>query len=148
MWSLSSFGVGVFTGFLFGFPRTVRQAEHRFPAGHLGRSTEAAAPGNSEAPQGIDIGTSANTNLEQISDWLTKIIVGVTLVQFRDIAAYFRGCAEQFATGLVGGGSADNVAFSRAAIVYFGVVSFSVAFSPDTAAPSPVSSGYQTFSPW
>ncbi|WP_293907015.1 hypothetical protein [Phenylobacterium sp.] len=52
-------------GFLFGVPR-LRAA----------------------APQAPTAGTSfaPNTNLEQISDWLTKIIVGATLVQLRPLA--------------------------------------------------------------
>ena len=34
-----------------------------------------------------DGGYVPNTNLEQVSDWLTKIIIGATLVQAEDIAA-------------------------------------------------------------
>jgi hypothetical protein len=51
--------VGGLLGFLFGIPRTVQ-------------GTGASTSG----PQ-----YDANTNLEQVSDWLTKILVGVGLVQ-------------------------------------------------------------------
>lgn len=40
------------------------------------------------ALQGKDGETSANTNLEQISDWLTKILVGVSLTQLTAAPAY------------------------------------------------------------
>jgi len=50
---------GGLVGFLFGIPRTVQTA---------------AAAGDQPQYQG-------NTNLEQVSDWLTKILVGVGLVQ-------------------------------------------------------------------
>jgi hypothetical protein len=52
-------------GFLFGVPRL-----------------RAATPQNPSATSSF----VPNTNLEQISDWLTKIIVGATLVQLRPLA--------------------------------------------------------------
>jgi hypothetical protein len=54
-------------GFLFGVPRLRASA-----------AVAATAPTTS--------GLAPNTNLEQISDWLTKIIVGATLVQLRPLA--------------------------------------------------------------
>jgi hypothetical protein len=63
---------GSFVGFLFGVPR----------AGHsiTQESTETL---RSEPPY------LPNTNLEQISDWLTKIIVGVGLVEIRAVVGWF-----------------------------------------------------------
>lgn len=55
----ASFLAGGLVGFLFGIPRAVQ---------------------GSTAPSGATQ-YQANTNLEQVSDWLTKIIVGVGLVQ-------------------------------------------------------------------
>jgi hypothetical protein len=60
MIAFSSAIVGAFIGFIFGIPRT--------PA--------------SKDPDNI----AANTNLEEISDWITKIIVGVSLVQLNQIS--------------------------------------------------------------
>ena len=54
---------GGFIGFLFGVPRK--------------RLNEQESSGSRYTP---------NTNLEQISDWLTKIIVGISLVQAKEIA--------------------------------------------------------------
>ena len=35
-----------------------------------------------------------NTNLEEVSDWLTKIIIGVTLTQLTKIPGYLQGMAD------------------------------------------------------
>jgi hypothetical protein len=59
--------IGEFTGFLFGIPRTIQSAN--------------ADAAGARADQSMGV----NTNLEQISDWLTKIIVGVGLVELTKI---------------------------------------------------------------
>jgi hypothetical protein len=59
---------GAFLGFLFAIPRAQQQVEQID-----GRPVVAQA--NGQGPLRI------NTNLEQVSDWLTKIIVGVTLIE-------------------------------------------------------------------
>ena len=58
---------GALLGFLFGIPRSLQ--------------ADRATGGAGSAPLG------QNTNLEQISDWLTKILVGVGLVQLGSIGA-------------------------------------------------------------
>jgi len=60
---------GALVGFIFGVPRVLASDQPR---------VRGSAPG-SIAPIG------ANTNLEQISDWLTKILVGIGLTQFGPI---------------------------------------------------------------
>ena len=67
----SSFLIGGLVGFLFGIPRAVQ---------------------GSTAPTGA-AQYQANTNLEQVSDWLTKIIVGVSLVEIGRIigCSFLRG---------------------------------------------------------
>ncbi|HEY6438023.1 MAG TPA: hypothetical protein VIY47_15640, partial [Ignavibacteriaceae bacterium] len=74
MIAFSSAIVGAFIGFIFGIPRT--------PA--------------SKDPDNI----AANTNLEEISDWITKIIVGVSLVQLSQISAGIIELGHTFAVGL------------------------------------------------
>jgi hypothetical protein len=62
-------------------------------------------------------GQCVNSNLELISDWLTKILVGVGLTQFRSIPTELRKLAI-FAAG--GSGSSDqNHAFALFVILYF-----------------------------
>jgi hypothetical protein len=67
--------VGALLGFLFGIPRPLSGAETA-PAG-AGGTAAPAATGNTQAGKTWAL----STNLTQISDWLTKIIVGVGLVE-------------------------------------------------------------------
>jgi hypothetical protein len=82
---LSTFGSGLFMagaatlvgsilGFLFGVPRkSVKLRDGSEPnSSHTSRSLY-----------------QPNTNLEQISDWLTKIIIGIGLVEIKNIIAFF-----------------------------------------------------------
>jgi hypothetical protein len=62
--------VGGFAGFLFGVPRSLS-------------STSAALA--TQATSGQSARVMANTNLEQISDWLTKVLVGVGLTQLQSL---------------------------------------------------------------
>ncbi len=61
-----SFGIGGLLGFLFGLPK---------PAGSTEEAETAARTG----------ALSPNSNLVQISDWFTKILIGATLVQFKEL---------------------------------------------------------------
>lgn len=65
--------LGALLGFLFGIPRTLQDTAERQAAS--GDTTP--SPSRDAAAQ-----YGVNTNLEQISDWLTKILVGVGLTQF------------------------------------------------------------------
>ena len=77
----SASAVGVLTGFLFGIPRT------------------APAPSNQSVPAGAGQASfGVNTNLEQISDWLTKIIVGVGLVQLTILPEHLMSMVEYLST--------------------------------------------------
>ncbi|MEV4139396.1 hypothetical protein AB0J72_45450 [Dactylosporangium sp. NPDC049742] len=91
---------GALLGFLFGIPRVL-----------------ARDPGaDGEAPLGA---YAPNTNLEQISDWLTKIIIGVGLVEFgRILRAAGRGL--DVVAPELGGGKA----FSAGLVIYFVVYGF------------------------
>lgn len=60
--------------------------------------------------------TAVNTNLEQISDWLTKIIVGVTLVESKEVLDHLSNAAHMMA-GSIGGENSVSLAF--AILVYF-----------------------------
>jgi len=67
----ASFVLGFLIGFLFGVPRTVE-------------SNDPTLTKNSQTR------VHANTNLEQISDWLTKILVGVGLTQIMPILSFLK----------------------------------------------------------
>jgi CheY-like chemotaxis protein len=96
-----AFVAGGLLGFLFGIPRSLARPE-----------------GEDEAA-----GTySPNTNLEQISDWLTKILVGVGLVQFTTLAGHARELVEFLGPAL--GGDPLGETFAAAILVVFGVSGF------------------------
>jgi hypothetical protein len=89
---------GLLVGFVFGVPRALSQP---------------AEPARERY--------GANTNLEQISDWLTKILVGVGLTQFRAIGEaagrLFGNVAPLF-------GSRGDAPFAGALIVLFATLGF------------------------
>ena len=112
---------GSMVGFLFGIPRgrpstDIEHARSPLSAG----SGPQAVPGADTVRREVDI--RSNTNLEDISDWLTKILVGVGLTQ---LGAIGHGLS-QLATGLAPalGGVASSEAYALALVVTFVVVGF------------------------
>lgn len=94
----SLLAVGYLVGLLFAVPKSVAVAQ---PVG-----TEASrAP---EDARTLRSPISVNTNFEQISDWLTKIIVGVGLVQARPIYEAGAVAAGQVGAALQCGGEAGG----------------------------------------
>ncbi|MEO1528601.1 MAG: hypothetical protein AAFX06_24540 [Planctomycetota bacterium] len=77
----AAFGFGGLLGFLFGIPKSNGNTP-RPPAGN--------PPGEGDQVTGIEPsgGFRGNTNLEEVSDWLTKIVIGVSLVQIKEIVRY------------------------------------------------------------
>jgi hypothetical protein len=71
-------------------------------------------PQNSRGPS-----TAVNTNLEQISDWLTKIIVGVSLVNSEKIGTALVTASKEMARSF-GGEPASSLALAM--LTYFGVI--------------------------
>src|SRR5262245_24939954 len=67
LWSLACLVSGAFIGFLFGIPRVLEEA----------RKTEENQRNKRQENKSAAYRVQVNTNLEQVSDWLTKIIVGV-----------------------------------------------------------------------
>jgi hypothetical protein len=90
---------GGLLGFLFGVPRATSAAN-----GDKGRRYR------------------ANTNLEEISDWLTKILVGVGLIQLGRLGNLGGSLLHGIAPAL--GGTATSVPFGGALLCYFAVLGF------------------------
>jgi hypothetical protein len=63
-----------------------------------------------------------NTNLEQISDWLTKIIVGIGLVQIGHIIPALSKFAESMKAPL--GGLPSSAAFGLAVVIGYTLLGF------------------------
>jgi hypothetical protein len=86
---------GVLMGILFGLPRKLQQ-EREFKS-YQYRGTQKRT---SKAE--LHIPYESNSNLEVISDWLTKIIVGVSLIEFRNIATFVDTVSSHAAVALGG----------------------------------------------
>jgi hypothetical protein len=101
-------GVGALAGFIFGIPRTPD------PASRAAVATVASQAGPAEKSHAL---LAANTNLERISDWLTTLLIGATLVQFKSIVTWITGLGSAFI-------KIDNSTIIPAVIIYFFVLSF------------------------
>jgi hypothetical protein len=87
----SYMALGWAIGFLFGVPRAAATSAH------------------------------VNTNLEQISDWLTKILVGVGLTQLQQIPRALRELAGYISKDF---GNSGNDVFSLSMVLYFSTIGF------------------------
>jgi hypothetical protein len=91
---------GAMVGFVFGIPKTLQASEGS--------------------------GYGANTNLEQISDWLTKIMVGVGLTQIAKLPDALKEYAAFVAPGL--GGIPASEPYSVAVLLFYIVCGFLVGY--------------------
>ena len=112
MIGVSAFAVGGLVGFVFGIPRSLQEplATPSTPA------PDPAEPGAEVASQRARY--AGNTSLEQISDWLTKILVGVGLTQLANIPSALSSLGETFAPAL--GGFAASPVVGPLEVVFFG----------------------------
>src|SRR5262245_15675629 len=83
--------VGALFGFLFGLPRSIDDIEPldadavKPGAGAEASVEQAAAPAKAAEASAFRRSARSNNNLLEISDWLTKVIVGAGLVGLKDI---------------------------------------------------------------
>lgn len=88
--------IGGLLGFLFGIPRTLS--------------------GNDDSKPVAGISYRINTNLEQISDWLTKILVGVGLTEMKNIPDFLLQISTHLAKTFPG--DIDRTGFLVSVIIY------------------------------
>ena len=114
LWSLGFCVSGMLLGFLFGIPRTLpsgtvnmappdeRAAGKGRPADEPPAAGTDVAAGN--ASNTLFLGTPTpmeiNSNLVEVSDWLTKIIVGVGLIELKSLPGSARSMAAFIAPSL------------------------------------------------
>jgi hypothetical protein len=101
---------GGLLGFLFAIPRAL-------PAKREVAPTSEAQPNTGDTPQ-----YEVNTNLEEISDWLTKILVGVGLTELRNVPEAMESVAKRL--GPVLGGAPSSGAFAETLLLYFAICGF------------------------
>jgi hypothetical protein len=104
MWAFACLVLGAVVGFLFGIPRAIQQDD------------------SNPADQQRGYRQKVNTNLEQISDWLTKIIVGVGLVELRRVPELLNRASEFVSKGI--GGTPEAQVLAASIIIFFVVLGF------------------------
>lgn len=117
LWALACLAAGDMLGFLFGIPRVLQQDEAKPPA-----SQPADAKAAASANQETSYRQQVNTNLEQISDWLTKIIVGIGLIELRRLPDAVNRLSLFVSKSL--GASPEGQGLAAAIIIYFTVLGF------------------------
>lgn len=105
--SAGAAAVGGLLGFLFGIPRSMQKGE----------------PGPDNTNSHGD-----NTNLEQISDWLTKIIVGVSLIQWNNIQKAFATMMSYLAAGYDDGSRLVAYPFMTGLVLFFAIEGFIIIY--------------------
>lgn len=140
--ALASLAGGGVLGFLFAIPKVLQDGQptpvipnptNPQPASPqpalnnlnlpAGASATVAAPSRPALRVGI------NTSLEQISDWLTKIIVGLGLVELRNFPYYLRHATDFVARGLSAPTGKASLVYeartlSAAVLVFFTLLGF------------------------
>ncbi len=110
---------GCLLGFLFGIPRML--ATEGAP---VGTTTTGAGAASAEAERSSIY--RSNTNLEQISDWLTKILVGVGLVELSKLSHATKRLVDFLAPAL--GDASSSPAFALSLLTFYGVTGFLIAY--------------------
>lgn len=101
---ISSFIIGAGIGFLFGVPK---------------KNDQKKEDNNKYKP---------NTNLEQVSDWLTKILIGIGLTQLNNIITKLHAVSKEIASGLTAISNESETIFVASTIIYFLVTGFLIGY--------------------
>jgi hypothetical protein len=124
IWALALLASGTGIGFLFGIPK-VLQGSPAPAAPALPASSPGTAPRPGSPPSTSQVISTyrqrVNTNLEEISDWLTKIIVGVTLIQLRTVPDHLWRLAGVISSSL---GTGVPQGFGIALVLFFATSGF------------------------
>ncbi len=132
LWGLAWTGVGALLGFLFGIPRVLQGTLSATPTPPAGAAPAGAPAASSPASPAATVSQylqRVNTNLEQVSDWLTKILLGVGLVEFKALPQLVKSAAGYMATGMgaldaSGQPSTSAQTLASAVLIYFSVLGF------------------------
>ena len=117
LWELALLAGGAAIGFLFGIPKVLQSARER----------DAAPPGPpGSRASGYQL--RVNTNLEEISDWLTKIIVGLGLIQLKEMPHFARVLSAQIAASFGPGAADEQRSVALAIVVLFPAMGFIFGF--------------------
>ncbi|SFW89388.1 hypothetical protein [Chitinophaga sancti] len=113
MWILGVCLSGIAIGFLFGIPKILQ----------ANKSKEAEGNVENRETNG-EYQLQVNTNLTEISDWLTKIIVGLGLVNLSKLPPYIYSVATLLADGVCFKEMGTALAFAYGLLICFSVSGF------------------------
>jgi hypothetical protein len=117
LWAMACFVSGGTLGFLFGVPKVLQQGGRVSPG-----DPKSSTATQDQAPR---YRQEVNTNLTEISDWLTKMIVGVGLVNLKEIPQFVRKVAFVLASSMAkSDADRDFVPYAVGVIVFFSVLGF------------------------
>ena len=109
LWAFACASVGAAFGFLFGIPKILQSG-----------TTTSDAKGDQKS----DYRQQVNTNLTEISDWLTKIIVGLGLINLSSIPVRLNNAAMALSGSVNPVDPNSHKAFALALIVCYLIVGF------------------------
>lgn len=127
----ASFLVGALLGFLFGIPGTLQSNATPAPAAPAAAGAGAETAEDDEPAPAARVREPAyrsNTSLEQISDWLTKILVGLSLTQWDELRDGFQKMVEYAAPAF--GPSQFREVFVGGTIVLAAICGFFASYLP------------------
>lgn len=122
LWGLACLGSGSVVGFLFGIPRAAPQDKTRFTSSSTG-ATDNIYP-EEHSPYRM----RPNTNLEEVSDWLTKIIVGLGLVHLQDFENMLYRTAKNAASAMSSNTDPPVTSLATAMIVSLVIEGFFIGY--------------------
>jgi hypothetical protein len=132
--ALSAGASGLLLGLLFGVPRQVSSGAIRQNQSTLDVSCGTTGTVNGQLSSG-QLQTRANrfatsTNLAEVSDWLTKLLLGAGLVSLTKIGQPLGHLIDSVASGLtVGSGTSGSAKVVAGAIIFgYGAVGFLVGY--------------------
>lgn len=118
MCALSSMSIGTVVGFLFGVPKTLQNRNN-------GQEDENEKQNNPSKKSLFS--KRPNTNLEEVSDWLTKIIVGVSLIEFQNITSALDKAAVSIAKSM-GANPGEHEPYIMALLIFYLMFGFLVGY--------------------
>ncbi len=125
--SLACLFIGGFAGFLFGIPKVLQGNINNIPVSST--SAPIISPGTNRQELNELGALRVNTNLEEISDWLTKIIVGLGLINLKEIPILLRGTSILIAESItIKGSPLKNVVFANSLILFFPILGFLIGY--------------------
>lgn len=124
LWVFASLAAGGTAGFLFGIPKAGIPLKTDPPAPAPASGSTAQRPASGAAPASTPLRSRPNTNLEEVSDWLTKILVGLTLVNFNDLKETVWRISQNAAAAMRPQPTSADVSIATAIVVGFALIGF------------------------